>query len=248
MTSNSSQFEKLIKNKTVALVGPAAYMVGSSFGEEINKCDVVIRINRSYESIDKYPQDVGDRTDVLYSCLIEKQANAGELNLKKLKKYGIKFICAPPQSSYDGIAKETKFHVDVNAPKMKTISKEVPIRIVEHDFHTKLAKAVSCRPNTGYLAIYDLLQFDIKKLKLFGFSFYLDGFVDDVKKGVELEQNVTEKQFADMCFNSKRHIQKNMWSYAKKTLPNNMKVKLDKILTKILSLNNLDREEFKKSI
>ena len=241
----SSQFESLIKNKVVALVGPAAYMVGSSFGKEINECDVVIRINRSYESVNKYPQDVGDRTDILYSCLIEKQANAGELKLKKLKSHGIKFICAPPTSDYKGISNETKFHGLVNANKMREIGKEIPIRIVGHKMHTELAQKVKCRPNTGFLAIYDLLKFEPQKLKLFGFSFYLDGFVDAVKSGIEGEQDITEKQFADKCFSSKRHVQKNMWEYAKATLLNNSKVKLDTTLTKILNLNSLSKEEFK---
>ena len=65
----------LLKDKIVAIVGPAKYMMSSNLGDEIDKCDTVIRINRSYESIDSYSKDIGSRTDILYSCLIEKSAN-----------------------------------------------------------------------------------------------------------------------------------------------------------------------------
>ena len=37
----------IVENKSVALVGPAAYMSGTGLGKEIESHDVVIRINRS---------------------------------------------------------------------------------------------------------------------------------------------------------------------------------------------------------
>ena len=48
-----------------------------------------------------------------------------------------------------------------------------------------------------------------------------------------------------MAFSSKRHIQKNMWSHAKDTLKNEPNVKLDSVLEKILSLEDLDKKLFK---
>jgi hypothetical protein len=94
------------------------------------------------------------------------------------------------------------------------------------------------------MAIYDLLRSEAKIVSIYGFSFYLDGFIPGCKSGVEEEKGCTEQEFANMAFNSKRHIQKNMWKYAKVTLPNIENVKLDNTLTKILSMESLDREEF----
>ena len=111
-----------------------------------------------------------------------------------------------------------------------------------------MAKKVQCRPNTGFLAIYDLLNFNPSTLSIYGFSFYLDGFIPGCKSGVEKEKNVTEDEFATMAFNSKRHVQKNMWQYAKDTLRNNPSVKLDSVLEVILNLEKLDKKLFSDAI
>ena len=98
------------------------------------------------------------------------------------------------------------------------------------------------------MAIYDLIRMDPKKLSIYGFSFYLDGFITGQKSGVENEKNCTEQEFANMAYSSKRHVQKNMWQYAKSTLKNNEKVNLDKTLQKILELESLDKELFEKEV
>ncbi len=242
-------YREIIENKNVAIVGPAAYLQNSHLGKEIDSHDVVVRINRSVETTKVYGEDVGLRTDVLYSCLIEKAANAGKIKIDELvDHYKVKFLCAPPESDYSGISTETKFHYMVDKKKMKKISERLPVRIVDHGFHTKLAKHVNCRPNTGFLAIYDLLRFKPKKLSIYGFSFYLDGFIPGCKSGIEKEKKVTEEEFASMAFNSKRHVQKNMWEYAKKTLLDDNVVFLDSVLDKILNLDKLDKKLFQEAI
>ena len=145
-----------------------------------------------------------------------------------------------------GIAHRQVFHELVDPEKVAEIASLMPIRIIEHNFHTNLAKILECKPNTGFLAIYHLLGQGPKKLSIYGFSFYLDGFLPGQKAGIEKEKNCTEQEFADMAFNSKRHVQKNMWKYAKQTLLNNEKVSLDPVLEKILNLQDFNRESFEK--
>jgi len=239
------QFKELIQNKKVAIVGPANYLVGSGYGKEIDEHDVVVRINRGIELVFEYAEDIGRKADILYSCLIEKPANAGKLDGKTLKeRYGVEYLVAPPQSSFDGVSHSTSFHHLVSKKTVEDISNYMPIRIVEHDFHTYLAKKVNCRPNTGFLAIYDLLMQEPENLSIYGFSFYLDGFIPGCKEGIVQEQNKNEEQFAEQCFTSKRHIQENMWSFAKQTILNNKKTKLDPVLHKILNLEKLDKNLF----
>jgi len=241
--------EHLPTGKSVALVGPAAYMQGTGYGEEIDSHDIVVRINRGIESIDKFHNDIGKRTDIYYSCLIERAQQTGKLNPRELKEhYGIKYLVAPPHSDIKGYATETSFHVLVNIETVMEIDSLMPIRIIDHSFHTQLAKAVRCKPNTGFLAIYDLLNLNPKSLSIYGFSFYLDGFLPGQKAGVEKEKNCTEQEFADMAYNSKRHIQENMWQFAKQTLKNEPVVKLDRVLEQILNLERLDKDLFKKHI
>jgi len=239
------KYEDYLEGKSVALIGPAKYLEDFNFGEEIDSHDVVVRINRGIELVDKMPEKVGSRSDILWSCLIEKSANAGKINVEKLKSLGVKYICCPPKSDFAGISTSTVFHEMVDSNKMKNIDKQIPVRICEADFHTWLAGKVSSRPNTGFLSIYDFLRFDIKRLSIYGFSFYLDGFIGGVKRGIKAEQNLTEEEFSDKCFNSKRHNQKNMWQFAKETLLGDGKVKLDEVLENILRLDSLDKEKFR---
>ena len=240
-----NEFKKLISGKRVAIVGPAKYMMSSNLGEEIDKNDIVVRINRSIETTKIYPKDVGTKCDVLYTCLIETAQNAGKLAPPELKDhYGVQYVVAPPESQYNGISHQTKLHYMAKKETVDEIKSLLPFRIVSHIFHTELAKNVQCRPNTGYMAIYDLLRFKPELLSIYGFSFYLDGFIPGCKSGIEKEKNVTEDEFANMAFSSKRHIQKNMWSFAKKTLLNEEKIYLDPVFEKILNLEALDRDLF----
>jgi len=240
-------FKELIQNKKVALVGPAQYLVGSGYGKEIDEHDIVVRINRGIELVFDHTEDIGRKADILYSCLIEKPANAGKLDGQILKeKYGVKCLVTPPESTFGGISHSTGFHHLVDMKTVKDISNHMSIRIVEHTFHTYLAKKISCRPNTGFLAIYDLLMQRPEKLSIYGFSFYLDGFIPGCKEGIIQEQNKNERQFAEQCFTSKRHVQENMWSFAKETILNNNRVSLDPVLHKILNLESLDRTLFAK--
>ena len=129
----------LIYNKTIALVGPAKYLEKSRMGKKIDSYDVVVRLNRGIELVDKIPWDVGTRSDILYSCLIEKPANAGTIDLEQLEKWKVKQICCPPQSDKTGISLETKYHYMVDTDKMNLINKRIPIRICDAKFHTTLA-------------------------------------------------------------------------------------------------------------
>jgi len=238
--------QDLFENKKVALVGPAKYMTNLPLGKEIDSHDTVVRINRSWESISSHNKSIGSRTDVLYSCLIEKPANAGEINVEKYVENNIKLVCAPPASSMKGLSNETRFHDLIDIEKIEKLNQKIPVRLVDHHFHNALAYKVDCRPNTGFVAIYDILRMNPKFLSIYGFSFYLDGFIPGVKKGIINEQNKTEAEFANQCFNSKRHVQKNMWQFAKETLLNNEKVNLDSQLKIILELERLDKSLYEK--
>ena len=76
--------QELFENKKVALVGPAKYMTNLALGKEIDSHDTVVRINRSWESISSHNKNIGSRTDVLYSCLIEKPAKPSFSRMRSL--------------------------------------------------------------------------------------------------------------------------------------------------------------------
>ena len=236
-----NKFFKLINKKNVAIVGPAQYMMGKNLGKEIDSHDLVVRINRSMESCLKFGKDIGRKTDILYSCMIEKPENAGEINIQELISKNIKFVCIPPKSSFNGIAQSNTLTEYANIDKYNDLKSKINTRIISASLNNKIAKEVNCRPNTGYLAIYDLLECAPKKLSIYGFSFYLDGFISGSKSGIK---NMNESQYAEKCFNSKRHVQKSLWQFAKNSLLKHNLVYCDNTLEKILNMNNFSKEEF----
>ena len=243
------QFYDIINNRDVVIVGPAAYLEGSGFGRKIDEKQVVVRINRSFETSEKIPEDVGSRTDILYSCLLETKRNAGVLDFEKIKKSGTLMICAPgfkrTFAQYpDGLYCT---HPEIQGSTWKKIKNSgYEIRVAFESVDTLLKKETQTRPNTGFLAIFDILACQPKSLTIHGFTFYLDGFIKGSKAGVEKEKNCTEEEFALMALNSKRHKQENMWRFAKEHLLNAGNVILDDTMKKILSLENFSRSEFQK--
>ena len=229
----------------MALVGPAMYLEGSNLGLEIDSYDLVARINRGVELVDTFENDVGKKTDIVYSCLIEKPANAGIINADELlEKYGVKFLCTPPKSDYSGVSQGDIVHDMAKNETVEEIKRKMGFRVIDYKLNNLIAREIYCRPNTGFLAIYDLLFSKVSQLGLYGFSFYLDGFIKGCKDGIEEEEGKTEQEFSEKCFNSKRHNQENMWAFAKNSLLNNSRVYLDDTLRKILSMNSLDKKEF----
>ena len=111
--------------------------------------------------------------------------------------------------------------------------------IYDYENYSILNKELKCRANTGFSAIFDLLENEAKGIFITGFSFYLDSFIKGYKKG----SNKNEEDFADECFNSIRHNQNNQWSYLK-SKKNNPKFSFDPVLKEILNLKKLDKRKF----
>lgn len=231
-------FEKIIKNKSVAIVGPASYLEGSGLGKEIDNHDLVIRINRGCELIKDYSKDIGEKTDILYSCLIEKPENAGKVDLDDLKCLDLKYLCTTPPPQQDGTSLFTDIHPLVDRAKFNRISEVIPTRIVDHVFWNSIAKEIKSRPTTGYVAIFDLIRYNPSKISVYGYSFYLTGILKGYKSGIV---GTTEQALCEKSFVSKRHNQENMWLYAKKTLLNKPNINLDSSLYTILSMEDFDK-------
>jgi len=246
---DNQKFANLIQGKNVVLVGPAAYLEGSRYGKSIDEKDVVVRINRSFETAERMPEDVGSRTDIIYSCLLETHRNAGFLDFEKIKKANVKMICAPGfRYDFQGGINLYSSHIHIEKSTWKKLNDaKYKVRLVLPNVDEFLKEQTQTRPNTGFLAIYDILAFNPKSLTIHGFTFYLDGFIKGSKEGVEKEKGCSEEEFANLAFKSKRHNQKNMWEFAKKTLPNQTNVILDDTMKKILSLETFGRDEFYKN-
>ena len=238
--ASEDNYAEIIRDKTIALVGPASYLENSKWGKEIDSYDLVIRINRGIELIDNYSSDIGLRTDILYSCLIEDPENAGIIDpILFSEKYNLKFICTTPFSNLKSFFNKNDIHPMADKDKFKTLSKLIPSRIISHRYWESFSKELETRPTTGYISIFDILKFRPKKIKIFGFSFYSTGILKGYKKGTKYK----EETFHDVALRSKRHNHRKMFDYAKNILLNDARVELDPFLQnlfkkKILNENN----------
>lgn len=69
-----SALRSLVEGKTVAIVGRAGSIVGTGNGPAIDAADVVIRVNWLLPTLEEHLPDMGERTDLVYTCLRCKTA------------------------------------------------------------------------------------------------------------------------------------------------------------------------------
>lgn len=232
------KYRDFLAGKRVAIVGPAEYLTKLDTGKYIDSFDIVVRINRGTEIIDQYSNSIGKRTDILYSCLIKSQDNAGDMNVKEYLKSGVKWISTIPASDINGICRSNKLHEMVSWFTVVKLKRNFDFHIMDYRKYSLVNKNVESRANTGFSAIFDLLDHDVSGLYITGFSFYLDNFISGYKKGCERDEEV----FAKQCFASKRHKQEPQWKFLKKIVKNDKRIKVDKILQKILNMDELLRD------
>lgn len=233
-----------ISNKKVALVGPASYLTILNMGKIIDSHDIVVRVNRGLELISSYPKNVGTRSDILYNCGIKKLDNGGNLNIEYFKSKKVKWVSTTPNSDHNGHCHDNSLHplVDKNFIEQAKINFKFHLMDWHDYFH--INKHVKCRSNTGFAAIFDLLNHNPSELFICGYSFYLDSFIKGYKDGCERD----EEEFAKQCFVSERHVQPNQWSYLKKYVHKEKRITTDPILGKILNMEKLSREKFRQII
>ena len=177
---------------------------------------------------------------ILFNCLIEHEDNGGVISIRELKKNKIKWVCTTPRSNFSGETNSNKLSKGVKFLTFLKLKYFFNLHIFDYKKYNKLNKSISCRSNTGFSAIFDLLECGAKEIFITGFSFYMDSFLEGYKKGCSR----SEEEFAKDCFSSIRHDQINQWEFLK-TYKNNPRLKFDPILLELLNREQLNRDEFK---
>ena len=153
----------LVKGKTIAIIGPAPNLVGTGKGEFIDSHDLVFRLGDSPVGFkDRYDRsiDYGKRTDVLVHSFNEHDRPVLDQDRKWLQS--LKYILSPMVWSVDG-ENVQKFLNGLNVPWH-----HVPDRFVKpglYDLYNSL-------PNTGFIGILTMLNYDIKSMYISGMTFY----------------------------------------------------------------------------
>jgi len=232
-------FDSFVKNKRVALVGPANYLNHFNFGEIIDSYDFTARINRGMELVKNHSLNIGSKTDILFNCLIEHNDNGGKIDIEKLNKSEVKWICTIPRSDFHGKVKSKRLSKGVKLTTILKLKYSCNFHIYDYKKYGYLNKKVKCRSNTGFSAIFDLLDSGVKEVYVTGYSFYMDSFMKGYKAGCSRD----EEKFAEDCFSSIRHDQKNQWEYLK-TFKDDPRLSFDPILGELLNKKSLKRSDF----
>ena len=170
MTDLIKNFEVLLDNKKVLLIGPAAYIENKSFN--FNDYDIIAKINRTiYKEL-----GFDDRCDVLYSNIHTSKA-FGEVeydyHLIHKKANNIRVLCPPVNKGFKQDLKN--FLIKKNNEQLYSIvSKEKYLDLKK--------KCNNTSPNSGSIAIYDLLKTGLSHLHISGITMFFDGYASDYRK------------------------------------------------------------------
>lgn len=226
-----------LKNKRVIIIGPSKSLLRNKNKNFIESFDVIVRVNRGIEPIEKFNEYIGSKTDILYNCMLEHSDNGGIIDINLLTKNNVKYIIYHPEVTFEGISIQQKPKI-LNNNTLKNIEdNNIITHMIDSTFYNTISSQVNCRPNTGFIALFHLLSYNIKELYITGYTFYLDEFMNGYK------DHINKEQFRDKCFKSKRHNQQNLWKFLKEQRNIDKRIKTDKYLEKILNLDDLNNDK-----
>ena len=174
--SLNPELSSLVKNKRVAIVGPAYYLTGKSQGKKIDEYDVVIRVNQFSVKKDLY-KDWGSRTDIMFhSCGTPWMAGLKEQVSKDPSGFdSLKMVVCPiikADHSEVNFHLWPEDHISACAYNFKSISTEIPFYWIGIRNYMEVYRYVGCQPYTGIMTIVTLLHYPIEELYVTGFDFY----------------------------------------------------------------------------
>ncbi|MHA8106361.1 glycosyltransferase family 29 protein [Aquirufa sp. 5-AUSEE-100C1] len=176
------------KNKTIAIVGPAATALEKKNGSYIDSFDIVIRINRSIDRYIEQAAFLGNKTDVLFSGLDEDPLNGcGEIKPVEWIQKGVKKVVFPLYGrNFNGVL--NKFIANSKG--------ELKISCIDKFMYAEILKDLGgYRPTTGFAALYLMSRAEYKQLYITGFTFYRTPYQDEYKivDSIEDFKNIIDK-------------------------------------------------------
>jgi len=187
---NSSEiklFNKdVFKGKNIIIIGPASSAMSYMSGENIDKFDFIIRINKSPLMLEGKEDLIGSRTDILYHCFFEDlKDGGGPIDFIKLADQKNKFIVY----SYSEPSQEGIFFKTALKYPGKSFYR------VKKDFYKEIKKDYPAKwPTTGLQAILHLMGSDFKELHITGFTFFRTDYMSGYTSVNINESEMSRKQ------------------------------------------------------
>jgi len=217
---SETEFLQSLSGKRIIIVGPAGYLREKNQGEFINGFDLIVRVNHAIPI--EYPEDYGNRTDILYHILSRRNIDnkpgkllIGKEEIALWKRTGIKWLV----SRHDVFSRRIR----EMGPK---INGTFPWVCIRGRFYDKIRQSMNKAPNTGIVAIAHMLTSQLSELHITGFDFYRSGVYSgygDFRPGEEAGS-----------VNKNWHDTESQIEYLRKIAQREIRLKPDKTLQNIL--------------
>jgi len=213
------KLNNILKNKSIAIVGPAPSLEKKKLGKFIDSHDIVIRINE-FISEENF-LDYGSRTDILFLNLNNHSVDINKKMFEKRKKSSknIQLIVCPRNSLHVSPFHEKNFVKKENIFKnFNLIGTNIELFHIGNRKNKHLEDLIGCHPTVGTLALALLNEIEVKNIFVAGFSWYKTkfsynkslfnflepfGFDNKNKSG---HKNDTEIKFLRSIFANKKNI------------------------------------------
>lgn len=214
----NKEYKKYLKGKTVCLAGPAPSILKQEQGGHIDSFDEVVRLNKALPLLNKNKKYYGSKTTILYNCLNKDPESGGFLHIPYLEEELEWLVCPYPD--------KPPFSFDINY--FKTVNKNrINFSYFNLEYYNKLEKSMGTRPNSGVLAILDLLSAEIKQLYITGITFFKGGYIKEYR-------NYSETGILKRMSEHGNHQQEPQINFMKNVLLNDSRVVMDNSLKQIL--------------
>lgn len=227
------QYNEFLKDKKVIVVGPSPSLEGSGKGNQIDDYDIVVRINKAFPVEEGLESDIGSRTDIHYHCLHTNPACGGEIFYEEMKNQNVLVSC--PYPKYIG-----PFYGDVISFEKENKKWKLPFHCINDDYYIGIANMLHTRPNSGTMAIMDLLAYDLKELHITGFTWFRDGWRKSYKDHCEIfgEEEGKRKREKELSgeFDG-NHKQKPQEDLVREIYLNDDRVFIDDVMKSILKVD-----------
>lgn len=184
-----TDFGRLLKGKDVVIVGPAETLRGEGQGEIIDAYDLVVRFNTAIHYMpfsNELARDIGTRTDILYcnNEVIIKQILLQEgISHEKFRRVceaaGIKYLVGTNNGFTFPAADEPAPHCWSEYLAFNLFLRQQGLGMGFRMLYSTSARARTLlggyTGRTGFLAVLDLLSYDIDRLSITGMTFYHSG-------------------------------------------------------------------------
>lgn len=250
------QFRRFIEGKKVAIIGPAPSVKDLEDGYQIEQeYDIIIRINQQWKHHSDLDMYIGKRTDILYYCMDPRPDCGGPLDFDYLVNNDLKYIISTIKYDFNNKQhRDNMFHGDSFLNWYYDFHKQNNHRIkflpMDSEFYDNYDQLAQTRINTGLMAILHLMQFNLQKLYIKGFTFFLDGYLLDYRSIINnkkcLDEKDTKEKVIDyMVKKNSNHNQQLQWELFKKVYNSKKKeinILLDSKLKQIIELEQFPEE------